>query len=370
MSVYRYQVPDEGDNSDDDDSDSGDQNVVEDKSVDGIPPAESATVDGEEPKSPLDVPLAVSAPATGPVSSSSSSSSSSAAASVDVSKSRQCMTIEQWDNAPMSEVLDDMGVFTGDHTRDPKRDPKSAITDAERGLLNKLYCDGKYKGPHVAVARLLFLIADKTFWALNLPCVFISGTNPPKSDSKSDKSQLNVPVFKSEQLVTIAPFISSSPQTFAHSERAVGVYLLNQVKTNEIIKKILCNCTCECVIIQIKCALPSCEDCIKFWSKPVRVLSVRKEGKEPPEKRSRTDENRSGVNAKTGRITVDWLKCLKRKLKAGCDLGICISYNGTSTDGSVSEKRRFERLLKKGEACDGKGEDIDTNANNYTFVGG
>lgn len=325
MSVYRYQVPDEGDNSDDDDSDSGDQNVVEDKSVDGIPPAESATVDGEEPKSPLDVPLAVSAPATGPVSSSSSSSSSSAAASVDVSKSRQCMTIEQWENASMSEVLDDMGVFKGD--------PKSAITDAETRLLNKLYCDGKYNGPHVAVARLLFLIADKTFWALNLPCVFISGTN------STALQFLDENIF----IVTINPYttaMSGAEQSFAHSERAVGVYLLNQVKTNKKIKKIVRKCECKCVIIQIKCALPPCRNCIKFWN----GTSCVSEGTcIEPEVKKFCSETAEGAKE------TDWLGKIRASLCPGVPIGVNISCCGSVTSRCVFVKSLFERLLKSGD---------------------
>lgn len=324
--VYRYQMSDEGDDSDDDDSESkmATDSAAESSSSDG---SEHMT-DDEEPEYSFDVPFAAGVPATKPVSSSSSSSSSSAAASVDASKGPQVMTIEQWENASMSKVLDDMGIFDVNQ--------KNAITDAETGLLNKLYCNGAYGGPHVAVARLLFLTEKKTFVALNLPCVFISGTKTKKFTIPGEG------VF----VITISPYTSArggADQSFAHSERAVGVYLLEQYegKGSEMkdeINKIVCEYKCECVILQIKCALPPCDSCIKFWNGGAR-LECQGIG-EPVTKKFCSESTK---NAKS----IDWLDKLRTCLFPNSAIGVSISCRGSVPSRCVSVKSLFERLLNR-----------------------
>lgn len=129
---------------------------------------------------------------------------------------------------------------------------------------------------HLAIVRIIVTNSDDNTYAYNVPYVFLSGTNP----KKTIKNEKIPKIFTNSVLQTIIScggrgYVTGSAQIFAHSERAVGLFLIYDSETDGgIFLKQLLNFhnnknnnenKIQKLTIEIKTLLPMCTNCQSFF---------------------------------------------------------------------------------------------------------
>ena len=166
----------------------------------------------------------------------------------------KCATIQQFIDKKIEDIA---GEFW------QKEEISKAITSAN---LNSLY--RKFFGkqgalinivpaPHIALARVVYM-KENVLHAYNIPYVFTSTIQNNDVDrfEEQHKGALK------DVARGIAPF-KGSPCRFAHSERGVAIFLIQEAALSIKLKN------ASLVLIQIKTSLPPCEDCKAFWEKEI-----------------------------------------------------------------------------------------------------
>lgn len=154
------------------------------------------------------------------------------------------MGLREWTQSSMAQVIDDMKIFT--------KEAKLGILKAQSNSLYRKLGIIERLCPHIAVARVLYE-QKGSFVNCPLNAIFSSTIAHRKSDRFDEKYKGAM----ENLLYGIAPY-EGAPCRFAHSERAVGIYLL------ENLKGIVKNKEAKCVVIQIKTSLVPCDDCKKL----------------------------------------------------------------------------------------------------------
>lgn len=220
------------------------------------------------------------------------------------------VTIEKWNQSSMRDVVININI---------SREAKYGICAAQNmSLLRKLKFVAK-DCPHVAVARIVYFNeASKELLSFNIPHVFSSTIEHKKAVRFCQQEQ-----FLAPYLLGITPYYGSACR-FAHSERGVGVYLMENL--GRIVGK-----GNPFVLIQIKTSLVPCNDCIAFWKDHIKI------GK---------DGNGYfdfACSQSDDCVSVDWLSDLKQKFNIK-KIGVNISCN-VDINNSGLASIQFKRFL-------------------------
>lgn len=177
------------------------------------------------------------------------------------------------------------------------------------------------KVPHIAIARVIYA-ADRRLYAYKIPYVFSSTI----AHKDTDRFTPDIVQILKDITLGITPF-KGSPCKYAHSERGIGIYLL-QVLHEKIPEK------SSFVLIQIKTSLFPCTDCKNFWNGNVNF--------------SNTEGMFGGNFACDDGNHISQLDCLQ-KLKDSCKIKrIAVNINHSFQDevDTVVSSTPFERLIQ------------------------
>lgn len=132
-----------------------------------------------------------------------------------------------------------------------------ACNDTKNPISEAIMKIAKGEGGHIAVARVILNNGVVSI----LPRFFLSGT--------SISSKLNELGVKLDEkmffAITSLHYKSTNSQTFAHSERAIGLYLQHNQLTEDLSSRGIDMNLSDISVIQIKTILPMCHDCQLFW---------------------------------------------------------------------------------------------------------
>ncbi len=130
------------------------------------------------------------------------------------------MTIRQWNNSLIEDIVGDMRIFSS-------KQQKGIVYSSNNSIYRKLsVVTNEY--PHVAVARVIYESKGQLL-AYPIQAIFSSTIQHGVKERFDTRYQSAIEGL----LYGIAPY-SGSPCRFAHSERAVGVYL--KEKLGDIVK--------------------------------------------------------------------------------------------------------------------------------------
>ena len=136
---------------------------------------------------------------------------------------------------------------------------------------------------HLAIVRIIVTNSDNNTYVYNVPYVFLSGTNP----KKTIKNEKMPKIFTNGVLQTIIScggrgYVTGSAQSFAHSERAVGLFLIYDSETDGgIFLTQLLNFhnnknnnenKIQKLTIEIKTLLPMCPNCQSFFRNQAKCV--------------------------------------------------------------------------------------------------
>jgi hypothetical protein len=153
------------------------------------------------------------------------------------------MTIRQWNAASMRNAADE--IFPASPVAD-------SIAVAKRDSLRRRLRIITDPRPHVAMMRVVYG-SRRRYAAGSKQFVFASTIQHGAVGRFSADTAGRLDALSLE----IAPY-TGSPCRFAHSERAIGVYLEENL-SNMVPHALF-------ALIQIKTSLPPCDDCKAFWS--------------------------------------------------------------------------------------------------------
>lgn len=168
-------------------------------------------------------------------------------------------TIEQWDSATTDEIIKYMSPAFGEQ--------KSGVKKCLKNLMLSINTPEEYREiksiPHIVLARIYMVDNGKTT-EYKIPQIFCSGNIRTKVVERFENACKKI---VGVNLDLITPYIYTSgckyiicdggEQKLAHSERAVGGYLLEEL--DPYFKK-------KDIIIQIRTSLPMCAYCQSFWN--------------------------------------------------------------------------------------------------------
>lgn len=176
------------------------------------------------------------------------------------------MSIHQWEHASFDEVLQEVVpsvLFMNDPMRAVGEDYSKEYNDVKNQISAAMMkiANGESEGGHIAVVRVILDDGG----VIPLPCFFLSGD--------SDSAAYNVLGIKGldadgKYFTTISSqgMSATTAQAFSHSERAIGIYLHNNLKTLIDQAKVDKEVSKKPIIIQIKNSAPMCDKCKLFWS--------------------------------------------------------------------------------------------------------
>lgn len=176
------------------------------------------------------------------------------------------MSIAEWNSFSFDKVLQEVVpsvLFMNDPMRAVDKDYSKEYNDVKNQISAAMMkiANGESEGGHIAVARVI-LDDNKV---IPLPYFFLSGD--------SDSAAYNVLEIKGldadgKYFTTISSqgMSATAAQAFSHSERAIGIYLHNNLKTLIDQAKVDKEVSKKPIIIQIKNSAPMCDKCKLFWS--------------------------------------------------------------------------------------------------------
>jgi len=179
--------------------------------------------------------------------------------------------------------------------------------------------------PHIAVARVIYE-SEGNLIAYPLKAIFTSTIK----HNLGERLERGYRQVITNLLYGIDPYYGL-PNRFAHSERAVGIYLLRELGA------ILQNRRPNFVLIQIKTSSSPCSDCCAFWNNAVNI------GKD---KKTKAFLNFAAKKGEQNTVKVDWLQLLKLKVALPGEIAISINCSAkVNEDIEGKSSQPLERIL-------------------------
>lgn len=220
------------------------------------------------------------------------------------------MTIKQWTDATMEVVAAE--IFDNQKIVDNIRIARTNSLLRRLGMI-------RHPCPHIALCRIVY----KSRGRLSSFTPLFVFSSSLQHGVAGERFGDEIEEALTHLTLGISPY-SGSPCRFAHSERAIGVYL------EENLKKIVGNS--KDILIQIKTSLPPCKDCRSFWSGKV---IVGRDYDMQFHDFSHTCKDSICVNC----IKRDWLEYLKKLVKA-TNIAVSISC-GVQIEGCPFISKEF-----------------------------